>query len=296
MRVFQANQIGIMASNALHDEGEGKVMGVTSSGAFLRIGDAIVFLTNLPYRSPYNLQVTQTDDLLGLMKPGDTFHVFKRKVSFIAHGITVDTSLAKVWTPGQPVECQSTPSEQQSIVEQLFTQIRALEGEKGFLFLTDGSNLPDSIQNQSIAIASRRLLDTYQNQDLAGITTASESLLGAGGGLTPSGDDFLAGFFLYHLRNSQLLGKKREFTVLALEQIIQRARVKTTTISVNRLQVALGGWSEELFIILLDHIFAPDLIPLPPNFPQALLNFGHSSGVDTLVGIYFAICSLFKDY
>lgn len=295
MREFTAQQIGVMASKALQLDGAGKVMGVTSSGAFLRIKDAIIFLTRLPYRSPYNLQLSQADLLLPQFQHGEPFQVVDQCITFTMRGIAVNTRNTEVWKPGQPVLCRTTPTEQMQLVDQLFSQIRVLEGDKGFLYLIDPPTGPVENQNQSILNASQTLLEAFQNQELTGILTASEVLLGAGGGLTPSGDDFLAGFFLYHLRSSQSLARHAEFTSKALEQIIELARRKTTTISVNRLQAALQGWSEELFLVYLDYIFAPDSISLPENLPQALLNFGHSSGVDTLVGIYFAVSSMAKN-
>ena len=294
MRKIQGIRIGAMGNETLQSGRGGKVMGVTSTGAFLHIEESIVFLTSLPYLSPFNLQVSSADALLQSLQPGDTFQVVDDYVSFPSARIGVAINQMEVWVPGPPVTCLSEPGQQLQIVDRVIKQIHAMEGDKGFLFLAGGLNTTTSGFNELIVTASQRLFHSFQNQDLAALSASIETLLGAGGGLTPSGDDFLTGFFLCHIRLSQSLGILHEFTLLALDEVIRRAREKTTTISINRLQATRRGWAEDIFLSLLDHLFDPDRVPMPENLPQKLLNFGHSSGVDTLVGINFAISSLIR--
>ena len=140
-------------------------------------------------------------------------------------------------------------------------------------------------------MAAKGVIESYHKQDLGDFLTYSSRLLGSGSGLTPSGDDFLTGFFLYHIRYSQSSGTSTESLLKWNAELTELAFQKTTTISANRLQAAGRGWSEDVFLNLIDHLF--DLsIPLMPDFINILMNFGHSSGVDTFMGIYYALESL----
>ncbi len=283
-----------MARQALQAGGSGSVMGVTSTGAFLRVHNRIVFLTTLPYLSPHNLQIAPSDGLLKKLAPGDAFQVSGDQINFPAIRVSLDTSQSVTWTPEPPVACRTPMPQQLEVTGRLLKQIHAAEGDKGFLFVSQPQQpVMDSIQVK-INAACQQVLHAFRSQDLVGIQAASETLLGAGGGLTPSGDDFLTGFFLYHIRVCHSLEISPEFSLLALDEVIRRAREKTTTISVNRLQAARNGWAEDIFLKLLDHLFDPNLQPLPENLVQILFNFGHSSGIDTLVGIHFGISSLIK--
>jgi hypothetical protein len=292
---LNATRIGILAKEALASDRGGRIMGVTSSGVFLRINDSIIFLTKLPYKSPYNLQVLGLDRVSQDLHPGDEFQVADGRITFQGSEIEVATNRAEVWVPGKPHPYQSDVNRQLNIVASLLRQIQSMEGDKGYLFLTGIQNASLNVVQEPIKTASTRLLRSFRKQDLVGISISIETLLGNGGGLTPSGDDFLSGFFLYHVRLSQAQNTQPGFALIALDEVIRRAREKTTTISVNRLQAARSGWAEDVFLSLIDHLFAPDQVPLPDNLPHILLNFGHSSGVDTLVGIYFAISSTYTE-
>lgn len=106
-------------------------------------------------------------------------------------------------------------------------------------------------------------------------------LIGLGIGLTPSGDDFLcgvlAGLTLLGLRNSQ------DFRHLSAE--ISRSLAKTNAISAAFLHCAMNGQFSEALITLGSVSFSQSL--------QMFHDIGHSSGADTLCGLYFALCGLY---
>ncbi|MBA4385699.1 MAG: hypothetical protein C0410_13255, partial [Anaerolinea sp.] len=55
-----ALQLGGLAAKTLTEGCAGKVMGITSRGAFLVTGQRILFVTDANYRSPYNIQISFT--------------------------------------------------------------------------------------------------------------------------------------------------------------------------------------------------------------------------------------------
>ena len=106
-------------------------------------------------------------------------------------------------------------------------------------------------------------------------------LIGLGIGLTPSGDDFLcgvlAGLLLLGLQDSQ------DFRHLSAE--ISRNLAKTNAISAAFLRCAMNGQFSEALVTLGSVSFAQSL--------QMFHDIGHSSGADTLCGLYFALCGLY---
>lgn len=106
-------------------------------------------------------------------------------------------------------------------------------------------------------------------------------LIGLGIGLTPSGDDFLcgvlAGLTLLGLRDSQ------NFRHLSAE--ISRNLAKTNAISAAFLRCAMNGQFSEALVTLGSVSFSQSL--------QMFHDIGHSSGADTLCGLYFALCGLY---
>jgi hypothetical protein len=110
--------------------------------------------------------------------------------------------------------------------------------------------------------------------------------LGAGGGLTPSGDDFILGFLLSLNRWKHALFPDVDVKNLN-RQIITAAYQKTTTLSANLIECAALGWADERLIRACDSMMSA----IHPNtqFLAPLLGWGNSSGVDVFVGFVTAM-------
>ena len=112
-------------------------------------------------------------------------------------------------------------------------------------------------------------------------TSSSSSLcrlIGLGTGLTPSGDDFLCGLFAGLL----LTGKDASSFALLLKEAIRSCISNTNDISQAFLRCALNGRFSLPVLRLTD---IPDATSIYVLFQQ----IGHSSGIDTLCGILFAL-------
>ena len=120
------------------------------------------------------------------------------------------------------------------------------------------------------AIRERRWSDTH---------APARALSGLGPGLTPAGDDLLAGLAL-GLRTA--LGTlPPEFQTALTEAVIDR----TTDLAAARVRHAAGGHPDERVHQLLTVLVtapAPDVLPAAV---RSLLEYGHSSGADMLVGL-----------
>ncbi len=285
-------KIGSIAAEVLSRGGTGSVAGVTSRGVFLRIGNRVLFLTSADYRSPFNLTLEFADSRFEQLQAGDQVLIRQKELFFPRNRLIVKTESADLWTPHLPAVLVNSPENQLALAEKWIALLRSKDPTKGFLFLADP--IPennDSMIVQKAHNAVSGMLKSFKEKDLEAFLTAASLILGAGGGLTPSGDDVLTGFFLYHVRYDQAIGKPRLFVHEWCMELVKLAVQKTTTISTNRLEAAAEGMSEEIFLRLIDALFDPS-IQLPDDYFDMLLNFGHSSGVDTLMGIYFGIMSL----
>lgn len=151
------------------------------------------------------------------------------------------------------------------------------------------------LKNQSedlILSATNRYLSQfqayYQAQDIKSAFNILLKLIGLGIGLTPSGDDFLCGFIsVFHRLN--LTGT--EFFQVLQEQIRLHLR-NTNPISARFLGCALENHFSKSIIEFFQ--LSPTTPPDIPQLVRIFENIGHSSGMDTLFGIYYA-CRLFLE-
>jgi hypothetical protein len=130
------------------------------------------------------------------------------------------------------------------------------------------------LANLAAAIRERRWTDTR---------VPARSLSGLGPGLTPSGDDLLAGLAL-GLRAS--LGMLPALFEAALTDAVVG---RTTDLAAARVRHAAAGHPDErTHRLLVTLLMAPSSTDLSPAV-RSLLEFGHSSGADTLVGLLAGI-------
>jgi hypothetical protein len=110
--------------------------------------------------------------------------------------------------------------------------------------------------------------------------------LGAGQGLTPSGDDFVTGFILAMNRYKESFWSQGNLEDLN-RQVVSAAYQKTTRLSANLIEMATWGESDERLLNALDYIQGADYAV--ENVARNLSGWGHSSGVAGLAGIAAAV-------
>ena len=117
----------------------------------------------------------------------------------------------------------------------------------------------------------------------------AEGLVGLGGGLTPSGDDFLGGF-LFTLRclGPDVAGAEPE----SVDEWIQSVKARTTRISHAVLaDLAVGEAAEPLAELLRSALAGLPVDPLA-RLALRVSEVGHSSGWETLAGVACACAEI----
>ena len=213
--------------------------------------------------------------------------------------LTISTAAVKVWKPACAAEIRKIDF---CSFNELMTRIKeiAMALNKN----NQGAHLPSAVFNQSARKSSFR--NEPASQELVGRTKnlllhaldgthpgeAIDSLLGFGLGLTPSGDDVIAGFLhgiCYVERYSGNIALWKDSMITDLEQQLSR----TNRISRHFLRYAMKGlWSEAIQSFLMD---ATDR--KTTNFLQSarrLTSFGASSGYDILTGICIGLLAGYR--
>ena len=285
---FSSPWLGVYAKQALEQIRQGKVVGVTSKGIFLLFDKMSVFLTHIQEKSPFNINLKEENEFFISCSQGDEVFYSQNEVLIPNCKATIALKTAEVWTPPLPVSLTTSLHERLSRLSTLLTRLQeSTSTDKGFLTLLMGKTL-ETQQSRKVSESVKKLQMGFQNTDLGVCLEAAEDLLGLGSGLTPSGDDLLAGFMLYLARFDQASNLERAFVTEMGAALTKAAYRKTTWISANRIEAACLGWSEALFLEVIDALFDAR-IDLPENITQRLIGFGHSSGVDTVLGIAAAV-------
>jgi hypothetical protein len=114
------------------------------------------------------------------------------------------------------------------------------------------------------------------------VGAAVAALVGRGPGLTPSGDDALAGALLV----AHALGAGE-----ALSDAVRARLAATTAVSAALLAAAAEGYAAHPVVALVDAAVAADPDAVRRALP-AVLAIGHTSGADTVTGIRAALTTL----
>jgi hypothetical protein len=120
--------------------------------------------------------------------------------------------------------------------------------------------------------------------DLPAVHLAATGLVGIGPGLTPSGDDVLAGFLL-GLRALDQVSANAPHLAHAVRGGIQAAQGRTTALAATLVRHAEAGEAPDVVADLVDALAEDDPVDGPL---RALLATGHTSGRDLAEGLLLA--------
>ena len=123
-----------------------------------------------------------------------------------------------------------------------------------------------------------KLTAAIRRRDWPSVLTPARALSGLGPGLTPSGDDVLAGLALGYRAGHGALPDPLAGALLAAVE------GRTTELAAARVQHAVAGRPDESVHRLLIALVADSGADLDPAV-RAVAAYGHSSGADTLVGL-----------
>ena len=233
---------------------------------------------------------------LGL-KQDDSVQVYAGYLS--ASKLTISTSSVQVWKPIGAVEIQQNGlCSHSELIERIDSIISALSTNNKETSLPSAvfnnaanefSN-DDKPTNQELVMRAKNLLQNALNETYS--NEAIDALLGLGLGLTPSGDDVIAGYLHGLCYAERYAGNEvawKDDMITNLEQNLSR----TNRISRHFLRYAMKGlWSEDVERFLLDVTGNSSISFI--NSAQRLTSFGASSGYDILLGICIGLLAGYR--
>lgn len=139
-----------------------------------------------------------------------------------------------------------------------------------------------------------KLLDAIKLGNTENIVQSVMKLVGLGPGLTPAADDFLVGLMLsiFYMAENSNPGKIRVQD--ALNDILSCIHGRTTRISEEFLLQAAIGNGNEIVQTLLEALLTSNKIGLEQS-AQEVMDFGGTSGIDTIIGIIFGVNMMLSD-
>ncbi len=250
-------------------------------------------------RGPFNLLCSAEETWPGdMLSSGNIFKAVENKFIHESSGVTFDTQRASIWDGF----LYGTDSIGEFLGEDLrWLAYRAAENAPQESFgplipvLVSGKPSPIAVQKSTImGLLHKRVLEVTDNTSRrpfssfsttveAGNTVGLEKLIGLGHGLTPSGDDFLAGVVMGLFK----MQKNREAELLACN-LHRAAHGKTTTVSLAFYRALTECRVAEPHIQFLRTLGRAEARERERSL-NLVSSFGCTSGWDTLAGMVFGI-------
>lgn len=189
-------------------------------------------------------------------------------------------------------------------------QLITTSGRDGFSVLISSHETPDDI---ALSYARKKLDaaesicstmtsinsadETTKSNQLNKLCDSLSGLIGVGTGLTPSGDDFMTGVLSTFKAFPQCFNHK---LISSLSNSICSRRNNTNEISCTFIDCALRGQFSKAIIDLYDSVCSDNVQASGigqesiDNLLDSFLDIGHTSGIDTLTGIYWSMKHLSK--
>ena len=239
------------------------VLGTSRHAVWLAANnDVIVVSTADTTRLPNGVQIStrSQEDPFRLISHGESASVGHR--SLILE--TVAVNVTRWWDP-RPVLVSTDP-------EHLITAV---------------ADLPDSVTH----IDPAPLRSALQTRSAAGIVAASHSLLGKGPGLTPEGDDYLAGALAATYLLGEALGREQISALIdsISTPLARLAAERTTSLSAALIRCALRGYVAEPAGALLRALTGRGDVT---HSHLRLAQVGHSSGPALAAGVVLGARSI----
>jgi hypothetical protein len=282
---LRAASMGPFATQALHDGARGRVHSVFQRSAYLSIEGRLICLGSPALGDgPLNLICRpwpREKATLAGMEVGEPVCI-ERWLLLVGHSVAVSLAGAEAWTPGPAKQW-----DQARLELGLAALARALPEalpEEGLaaLLRAGGGGLGDVPQEMAVRRAAvgvgRLVAKAMAEGTYKGGTEPVARLIGLGPGLTPSGDDFLAGVLvaLSILDRSAL----RDSLWQAVQPLVAAL---TTDISGAHLTAAAAGFGSAALHDLLNAVSAGDTSSIRGHL-EAVAGIGHTSGFDGLAG------------
>jgi hypothetical protein len=247
-------------------------------------GDLMALVLGEIGDGPLNVVVAATPGAFGRLTTGMACDLSARGLRL--GNIAVDLAAAQIWEPRPDWHrLRDRLAQVQRLLGELRTVAHRSAPAGSLLSLLSGCARSHDRLEESVRLAARQAGDALRagwSGDERHRQMAAAQLAGLGQGLTPAGDDFLAGAMLW----AWLAHPAPEGFCQALLKV---AAPRTTALSLAFLRAAARGECSAAWHGLLNQLAAPeDAAPSPSTALSGVLNqvlsCGHTSGADTLAG------------
>jgi hypothetical protein len=228
---------------------------------------------------PLNIVVPGLPGCFNTLQPGTGWHLSDRRLR--VGDMATDLAAAPVWNPRPAWDrLRARRGEVEARLDELRIVALQLAPAASLLALLSGEPRAGDAVMESVWLAGRQAafaLRAGWSGDEVCLRAAAGQLAGLGPGLTPAGDDFLAGAMLW----AWLAHPAPQAFCQAL---VSCAAPQTTLLSAALLRAAGRGECSATWHTLLEELAVSGEHALPPEAVARVLSYGHTSGADTLAG------------
>ncbi len=198
-------------------------------------------------------------------------------------GLEISAAGARVWEP-KALPVNLFPPAARRHAEILTGILLRHDNPDGLAGLVDAADRTPLVRRARSSVNT--LVEGLTRGESALLMAGAEPLLGLGPGLTPAGDDFLAGFLgMAVLANPAALALLRDTGGPLLRLARQETALLSYAFLAEALQGVLAPPVDELAAAILQDAEAK----VVAHAAQGAAALGHSSGLDTLAGMVFAL-------
>lgn len=229
----------------------GTLLGVSDHAAWIGVGGEVVVLSDRrAVRLPNAIELA-VDEVGGWIHNDDAAYIGEGSIA-----IGRLTAVARRWFDPRPVlgSCRNDTLEQ---------------------------NLAE-LGSRADVPADPGLLEAFGKRDPLRMLDRATNLLGSGDGLTPQGDDLIAGAVASHLLLARAIGREVEYLDAFTGQLNELSRTRTTSFSASLIRHASVGRVSAPFARLLEALTGRGSLI---SATAELLAVGHTSGPALVGGI-----------
>jgi hypothetical protein len=288
-----ASLIGNFARSHLAAGGKGRVMGCTSRGIFCLTASArIGFVTTENLPGPLILIVDSLPEMDKSSWTGIEFKQTAGSLAFPRLNLKINHAQAQQWQPPPKPSAAATDAQRRERVKSLAAAILASYRESIFLplikwLLNPGYSAQTAfISTFEITQLRQSLREAVHLNDPRRAAIILNRFLGLGLGLTPSGDDFIAGFLFTLARWQPVVCPHFNLELFGFLLLAAAGR-RTSYLSASLIECAALGWADASLLAVLDRLFGSRFDPQAAA--ESLLAYGSSSGLDAFAGMALAL-------
>lgn len=261
--ILKVKSHGPLTNLFLKNKSTFRVQHLFNTTAYLREekSDAMLLLSKQKWRGAYIINLEDTSiNLQSILRPEE--ELYFHGTMLVGKGIELDFSSSELYSKAEKAkEIKSFSSKELSFLMKAFSILSAL---------WDGFDRREEFRRVCMSLK----LGPLQRESL-------KSLIGAGGGFTPSGDDFISGYVSALVYASNVHpGVLEEVSFVAVKELLAR----TTWASAKYIEYSMNGFFDELAEFALRSLFSADL----EGSLEAMIHYlrrGHESGLYIWIGL-----------